>query len=309
VFGSGGVGGTLGAGGEGPGGSAGSGGATGSGGAAGSSGATGSGGGTGSGGAAGRGGTSGAGGSSGRGGTSGAGGTTGSGGTSGRGGTAGTGGAAGTSGTAGTGGSGGGCPDGDGDSITDCDETGDGDSWTDPAIFNGMHVRLADQCSGAGECNENDTLNEVTQCMNPIIEERNQYSGWDWDNPPDNVCDSEYAFRPNWSNGSCRSGWAADWQGCIHLEGAGPHCFQIAGGSSQGCAALYFNGNTGTADIQTGAAAKCFNVGTGNYPIRWHYTMDQASSSSMHVRYCAGTGSNCAPSTAIPARMLRTSCP
>jgi hypothetical protein len=305
----GGTGGTLGSGGStvgsGGNGAAGTGGSGGTSGTAGTSGTTGASGTAGRGGTAGSSGTSGTGGASGTGGTSGMAGTAGTSGTAGRGGTSGTNGASGTAGTAGTGGTV--CADADGDSLTDCNERDDGDPWTDPAIFNGMHVRLANQCSSSGDCSENDTLNEVNQCMSSIDQERDQYSGWDWQDPPDDVCNSGYRFLPNWTN--CDSSWAADWQGCIHLEGNGPHCFQIAGGTGQGCAALYFNGNTGNADVQTGGAAKCFTVGTGNYPIRWHYTMDNGSSSSMHVRYCAGTGSNCTPSAAIPSRMLRTRCP
>jgi hypothetical protein len=313
VLGMSGSGGELGSGGAtgGSGGSGASGGASGTAGASGASGTNGSagrGGTSGTAGASGTSGTSGAAGTAGRGGTSGtngAGGTAGSAGTAGRGGTGGMSGTSGTGGAAGTGGTV--CADADRDSLTDCDENGDNNPWTDPAIFNGMHVRLANQCSASGSCSENDTLNEVNQCMNPIAQERDQYSGWDWEDPPDDVCSNGYRFLPNWSN--CDSSWAADWQGCIHLEGSGPHCFQIAGGTNEGCAALYFNGNTGNADVQTGGAAKCFSVGTGNYPIRWHYTMDNGSGSSMHVRYCAGTGSNCTPSAAIPSRMLRTRCP
>ncbi len=315
VFGMSGVGGELGSGGStggsganGTGGTGASGGASGT---TGASGAAGRGGASGTAGASGSAGTSGAAGTAGRGGTSGTGGTGGSagrGGTSGTGGTGGSAGRGGTSGTSGAAGTGGTvCADTDGDSLTDCDENGDGNPWTDPAIFNGMHVRLANQCSASGNCGENDTLNEVNQCMNPIEQERDQYSGWDWEDPPDDVCSNGYRFLPNWTN--CDSSWAGDWQGCIHLEGNGPHCFQIAGGTNEGCAALYFNGNTGNADVQSGGAAKCFTVGTGNYPIRWHYTMDNGSGSSMHVRYCAGTGGNCAPSAAIPSRMLRVRCP
>jgi hypothetical protein len=216
--------------------------------------------------------------------------------------TAGAGGAASTGGAAG-------CPDGDGDSMTDCDETNDGNAWTDPAIFNGFRVERGNQCSAVGNCNENNTLQKVNACMQGnVSEEKNQYAGWDWQDPPDNICDPGYGFAPNWSN--CDSSWAARWNGCIHFATAGPHCFQIAGGTAEGCAALYFNGNSGNADAQSGTAVKCFTVAAGNYPILLHYTMDNGSVSSMHVLYCdAQGGLPCTPSIAIPSRMLRTSCP
>ena len=53
----------------------------------------------------------------------------------------------------------------DGDCITDCNEDNDGDPWTDKAIFNGMRVRQANQCSSVGTCTENNTLAEVNSCM------------------------------------------------------------------------------------------------------------------------------------------------
>jgi hypothetical protein len=190
--------------------------------------------------------------------------------------------------------------------LTDCAETADGDVWTDPAIFNGMRVRRANQCTTTASCAENDTLAEVNTCMATVLETKDQYSGWDWDNPPDDICSAAYGFQPPWS--VCDTTWAADWQGCVQLTGSGPHCFEIFGGTQEGCAALYFDGNTGTANTQSGKPAVCFDVPAGNYPIRWHYTMDNGSSSSMHVRYCNGAGTTCVPTTAIPSSMLRITC-
>lgn len=218
------------------------------------------------------------------------------------------GGGAGASGAAGGGGSG--CPDTDGDNATDCVEDADGDEWTDKAIFNGLHVSRGNQCSSVGDCRENDTFAEVQSCMQGNVdEEKDQYSGWDWQgNPPDDIQSSEYGFLPNWSGSDTT--WSAEWEGCIHLTTAGPHCFQIEGGTSEGCAALYFNGNTDAADCQSGTGPKCFTVPAGNYPILFHYTMDNGSSSSMHVQYCdAGGAATCTPSAAIPAKLLRAACP
>jgi hypothetical protein len=194
----------------------------------------------------------------------------------------------------------------DGDGIDDCTEVGDGDPWTDPTVFNGRHVGRANQCSASGNCRENDTLQKVNDCMSRVDEERDQSAGWDWNDSPNDICSSAYGFLPNWSG--CDSSWAADWQGCIDLKGGGPHCFQITGGTDEACAALFLDGST-TADVQTGTPAKCFDVPNGPYPIRWHYTMDNGSGSGMHVLYCAGNGSSCTPSAAIPSTRLRTSCP
>jgi hypothetical protein len=191
--------------------------------------------------------------------------------------------------------------DRDGDSITDCDEEADGDDWTDPDIFNGMYVRQRNQCSSVGSCSENNTLAEVNACMSGSIQEaRNQYSGWDWNNPPDNLCNAGYGFLPPWT--VCDSTWQADWQGYIYLHGSGRHCFGITGGTDEGCGSLFFDGATN--GIQNGSAL-CFDRAEGAYPIRWHYTMDNGSNGSLHVNYCNGGASSCTPSVAIPSSLLR----
>jgi len=190
--------------------------------------------------------------------------------------------------------------------MDDCAELSDGDSWTDKDIFNGMRVRQANQCSSLGFCSENNTLAKVNACMNGTIQQqRDQYSGWDWNDPPDDLCSAGYNFLPNWT--ACDSTWQADWQGFINLTSAGQHCFRITGGSGEGCAAIFFN--TETSPAQTGTPAKCYNVAAGVYPIRWHYTMDNGSSSSMHIEYCFGGGVTCTPSAVLPARMLRSTYP
>lgn len=193
----------------------------------------------------------------------------------------------------------------DGDALSDCREDNDGNAVTDRRVFNGMDVRTKEQCSSVGSCAENDTYTEVLSCMvGAPAQELNQWSGWDWNNPPDNRCDPGYAFLPNWT--SCSSTWQADWKGFIHFPSSGKQCFNITGGNSEGCAALYFNGNAGTADTQTGGTTKCFDVPAGAYPIEWHYTMDNGSSSSMHVNYCFGGASTCDPTVAVPYQMLTT---
>jgi hypothetical protein len=176
-------------------------------------------------------------------------------------------------------------------------------------VFNGLDVQRGNQCSDVGNCSENDTYTKVNACMQGnIAEERNQYSGWDWNNAADDICDADYHFAPNWAG--CDTTWAARWSGCVHFDTAGPHCFEINGSNVEGCAALYFNGNTGNADVQTGNTVKCFNVAAGNYPLMFHYTMDNGSASSMHVRYCDAKGAGtCTPTQALPSKMLRTSCP
>jgi hypothetical protein len=217
------------------------------------------------------------------------------------------GGVAGVAGAAGSGGCGG--ADSDGDGLQDCDEDSDADPWTDRAVFNGMHVRQSDQCSGSASCSNNDTRAKIDACMtaNPIREEKDQYAGWDFSNQPDNLCSAGYGFRPNWT--VCDIRWQAEWRGFVNFTGAGNHCFAIIGNTDEQCGALLFN--TETAALQTGQAAKCFDVAAGVYPIRWHYTMDNtvANNSSMRVAYCFGGAGSCVPANALPSRMLRTTYP
>jgi hypothetical protein len=226
-------------------------------------------------------------------------------------GAAGTGGAAGSGGSAGSTGSGG-CSAGtntDGDGMDDCTEAGDGDPWTDPAIFNGMHVRWAEQCNGAPSCPDIDTLAEVDACVAsvPMVEQMDQYSGWDWTNPDDSICTPGYNFQPPWTQCSDSNAirWQADWQGYINLTQSGQHCFAAVGASDQSCTAIYFN--TETMGITDLSGYVCFDVPAGAYPIRWHYEMDNGSDSNMHVSYCFGGATPCALGLPILASMLRVS--
>ena len=96
--------------------------------------------------------------------------------------------------------------------------------------------------------------------------------------------------------------------GFINVRQGDTQCFAIDGNTNQVCASLFFNGATTTA-VQTDEAAVCFNVGTGVYPIRWYMEMDDGKNTTLHVRYCSGTGAACTPTEAIPASMLRPTYP
>jgi hypothetical protein len=138
-----------------------------------------------------------------------------------------------------------------------------------------------------------------------IQEEKDQCRGWDWNDVGDSICTTGYGFTPNWT--VCDSSWQAEWKGFINLTSSGQHCFMITGGTSEGCASLFFN--TETNGVQTAAGARCYNMSAGVYPILWHYTMDNGSTSSMHLMYCFGGGSTCTPSATLPASMLRPTYP
>jgi hypothetical protein len=205
----------------------------------------------------------------------------------------------------------------DGDELTDCEEIDDGDPWTDPDIFNGVHVQHRNQCDASGSCGSYDTLGRVKSCQNgeSLSEELDQYSGWDWDDPGDDITSAGYDFQPNWSNGD--SSWQINAEGYINLAQDGHHCFAITGSNDEACASLYFldtpaagwSGWEGTDDsmpatVQHGGSA-CFDLVAGVYPIRWHYSMDNGSSSDFHLQYCHDPAADCTPDQALPSTMLR----
>ena len=49
--------------------------------------------------------------------------------------------------------------------IDDCTEVNDGDPWTDPQVFNGMHAREADACHASPSCDQTDTLAEIDSIL------------------------------------------------------------------------------------------------------------------------------------------------
>ena len=192
------------------------------------------------------------------------------------------------------------------DCADDCTELGDNNPFTDPTKFNGVHVRQKNQCSLLSTCLDNNTLSAEQGCMSGTIqEEKDQCAGWDWNDSPDSLCNSAYNFTPSWT--VCDGTWAAEWKGYINLTGPGQHCFAVTGSGFGGCASLFFN--TETNGLQSGAGARCYNVPAGVYPILWHYTMNIASTTGLHVQYCFGGTATCTPSAAIPASMLRPTYP
>jgi hypothetical protein len=197
----------------------------------------------------------------------------------------------------------------DGDGMDDCAELGDGDPWTDPLVFNGVHVRQADQCSGSAGCNENTTGADIDACMAgaDFREELDQYAGWDFFYQPNDVCSPGYGFLPNWT--ACDERWQAEWKGFVNLASAGNHCFAVIGNTDEQCGSLLFDQET-TA-LQTGAPAACHDVAAAVYPIRWHYNMDNSSAddNSLTIAYCFGGAGPCTPSSALPASMLRPTYP
>jgi len=232
--------------------------------------------------------------------------------------------------------SGGACPcvgdtDSDGDGMTNCDELADDQAWTDPDIFNGATVTHYPLCSTRAfgvNCNDYDTLGEVTSCINKTPRQTlDQYAGWDWDDPsgsPNAINTAGFGFLPNWSGTS--TSFQLDARAFINVAQAGRHCFRINGGESNTCGSVYLVATSAStfcgwsavagstpAMTQHGDGTVCRDFNVGVYPFRWHLDRASGAQGDFHLDYCFGGNSDCTPTNAVPSQMLRssyaTSCP
>src|SRR5690606_26798129 len=90
----------------------------------------------------------------------------------------------------------------------------------------------ADNCHENPTVEDIDTVSEIDACLaqEPVREEKNQYSGWNWNEPgSSNLCAPEYGFEPEWS--VCGDEYQVDSQAVIRLE-PGWNCFMIEEGAS-----------------------------------------------------------------------------
>jgi len=193
--------------------------------------------------------------------------------------------------------------DSDFDGIDDCTEDGDGDPWTDKAVFNGVSARLSDACSIlTNDCSRINTLAEVDACnssKNPV-ETRNQYSGWDFTTTDPQSCNSGYGIQPTWT--VCRSQFAIDARARISVKADGEYCFAIDGETKSQCASFFFDGET--AALQSAAGARCYTVTAGEHTVHWLYTVRSgAGNRRFRLLFCQGVG--CVPTSALPSSMLR----
>ena len=199
------------------------------------------------------------------------------------------------------------CGDRDGDSLSDTDETNDGDGWTDPDVFNGMQARWKDHCHATPTCSAIDTVAEVNACTAPAPREtKTQAGGWNWQNPTSaDICSPGYGFHPNWS--VCDTDWQVDFQGFIELDNGGQHCFRVTSDTTGACGSAFFN--NATTGFTSASGAQCFNVAAGVYPIRWFYETSGGPKTNFKVSYCHGGSQTCTPTVSVPSRMLRTQAP
>lgn len=206
--------------------------------------------------------------------------------------------------------------DGDGDDIADCDELGDGDPFTDPARFNGLHAIIGRQPQLSGGCNWLDTWAEVEHELGEVKREQDIRAGWSFDTMANRYDDASYGFAPNWTAAES-DGFNIVYRGQVYLT-AGRHCFTVdIGGTSNRCAQVYLSlgAPATTALVETGfeaaagAATRCVDIDAARAaPIDIVYRNFYfiAARSRLDVRHCAGTGgADCTPATTLPATMVQ----
>jgi RHS repeat-associated protein len=201
--------------------------------------------------------------------------------------------------------------DRDGDGLYDCQETQDGDSFTDPDRFNGTRAHGFRANPSSVSPGSFDTQTKVNAIEVQRFEDHNLYSGWDLEGEAfaDVGCRQEVDFWPPWAVCHEDGFPGFDYTGFVHLPSAGKHCFQISTASDNLQGTLFFNGAEHGTTMLDGA--QCFDSGPGVYPIRWAFEpFTQASTGELaddrfKVAYCFGGDTACAPSAVIPQAMLQ----
>jgi len=209
--------------------------------------------------------------------------------------------------------------DGDGDDIPDCTELEDGDPFTDPAKFNGLHAIIGRAPELSGSCSWLDTWDEVLHEFETTKREQDVHAGWSFDSTANRYDDLSYGFLPNWT--AAEDGrFQLRFHGQVNLA-VGDHCFAIDLGDTGGnkCAQIYLGiGGPATAALaETGfeatanQATGCVTVTTaGAFPIdvvfrNFHLALPPLfpPHNVLDVRHCAGVG--CMPTATIKATMLQ----
>jgi hypothetical protein len=210
--------------------------------------------------------------------------------------------------------------DGDRDNIPDCTEEMDGDPFTDPAKFNGLHAIIGD-LPFSGTCSDLDDYAEMEGRFDTPVQEQDVYAGWNIDTDANTYNDPSFGFQPNWP--MAQSGrFSVRFRGVISLA-AGDHCFQVdIGATGTGiidghntCGQVYVGvGGLPTAALaETGFGAPadgpglgCITVpSAGAYPIDivlwlWEVNLWRTK---LAVTHCTGVG--CTPTEQIPATRLQ----
>jgi hypothetical protein len=178
----------------------------------------------------------------------------------------------------------------DGDSLDDCTEYTDGNSWTDPDIFNGLSGSSLPACvktAGAVSCATQDTVAEVRACAALAATQKvNQWAGWSWPSTTDSaLCSTNHGFTPNFTTCTGQKSWAVYYTGTMALPFAGKYCFRMAATttSNVACGTLIVNGDSTPLVATDGSAAVCL-TSTANSTAKLELYYQQAPGSTTPSR-------------------------
>ncbi|MBN1607465.1 MAG: cellulose binding domain-containing protein, partial [Polyangiaceae bacterium] len=191
--------------------------------------------------------------------------------------------------------------DSDHDGLSDCDEAGDGDPWTDPALFNGAHVRLYSACHASPENDLIDTTAEVAACIAAgAVQELDQYQGWNWSDPRSpSTCAPGYEFLPPLT--SCLDDWLLTGTSSIDVPSDGTVCLAMRGDASGAAGVMFIDG---VAVAQLGEGTGCRSVDAGEHMLRWVVERTGAPQADQELSMCFGA-SDCEPTEPLTQRALR----
>ncbi len=196
-------------------------------------------------------------------------------------------------------------PDADSDSLSDCQEQGDGSPWTDPQVPNGIRMRWDDECSFSTNeiCPAIDTPSEVNACLGPQPQEEvDATAGFSWhDVTTTSICDVGYGFIPPFS--SCSDTWTLHAQGFLWVPQDGYECFSVAGDDQTSCGALFLAEQPEA--LLSGAGSTCYWLTQGAHEIRWFRAAAPGSTGDFGVDHCSGGAEPCEPTSTIRIDVLR----
>jgi hypothetical protein len=207
----------------------------------------------------------------------------------------------------------------DGDGLSDCDELGDGNPVTDPAVFNGLTAIIGDRPEGTGSCSALDDYAEMASRFATPVRSQDVYAGWEFETDADSYADASYGFVPAWDDAPSER-FSVRYSGWFLPAGAGTHCFRIDVGArgtgivsgKNRCAQLYLGAGPAWL-VETGYLAEsetadeaCAELGAAAVKLDiafWYFNVLETA--TLRVRYCYGGDAACAPDTVISALSLQ----
>ena len=211
--------------------------------------------------------------------------------------------------------------DGDGDGVDDCTERDDGDPFTDPAVYNGLHAVIGARPPWLqGSCDHLSDYAEMETRYATPVQEHDVRAGWEFDTDANSYDDPSYGFDPSWPMAQANE-FTVRFAGRIQLA-AGPHCFSVDIGATgtgiidgkNACGQVYVGvgaapmkalAETGYGAASVDARVGCVDVataGAAQLDIVYWYS-DANMRAKLQVRHCAGAA--CTPGEMITPAQLQ----